>query len=520
MTQFKPARALLATFFLTHAVSAQDCILRPDLLDRGEETPALICSRGLKADYTIEGLDPSGIDIAYRQYLARCDVNADIPGLYLVLRASPTATAATLSLRNKDGTATSCNAVPVKVPARKLLSGASLQAVGGAPAVFKLVIEAKDADLRGACPGGLSFPESRGAHFALLEMLSCGERRITAHIKVSDERRDPAKIVISSVGTPDGVREGIAYVRLPPPAWAGSMPESDARYVDVRGIRTRYFVKGKGPALLLVHGGQPSSPDANAWTWTANFDGLSRSFRVYAIDRIGQGYTDNPKTDDDYAHYYERVVEHVYGFIESMGLNRVGLVGHSQGGWPVTRIALDHPERVSCLVNVDTSLVAPADPQNRAAKFYRYQAASVHPREGHTRESLRRSIAFYSVSGNNLIPEDVEQAYALSQTPKFKAAAEALTKAGVSPASPYYGRLKEKLMEELEAGKLQVPTLIVWGRDDPEGSYESGVALFSLIAATNRNAAMHTFANSGHASFVEYPERFNALVAGFCGSYD
>ena len=38
-------------------------------------------------------------------------------------------------------------------------------------------------------------------------------------------------------------------------------------YVNVNGIRTRYFDKGKGETLVLVHGGQPSAPDFNAWEW-------------------------------------------------------------------------------------------------------------------------------------------------------------------------------------------------------------------------------------------------------------
>ncbi len=31
---------------------------------------------------------------------------------------------------------------------------------------------------------------------------------------------------------------------------------TDEKFVDVDGIKTRYFEKGNGPVLFLVHGGQ------------------------------------------------------------------------------------------------------------------------------------------------------------------------------------------------------------------------------------------------------------------------
>ena len=39
------------------------------------------------------------------------------------------------------------------------------------------------------------------------------------------------------------------------PEWLDAMPLSAARYIDVNGIRTRYFDSGKGAPIVLVHGG-------------------------------------------------------------------------------------------------------------------------------------------------------------------------------------------------------------------------------------------------------------------------
>jgi 2-hydroxy-6-oxo-6-(2'-carboxyphenyl)-hexa-2,4-dienoate hydrolase len=51
-----------------------------------------------------------------------------------------------------------------------------------------------------------------------------------------------------------------------------------------------------------------------------NFDGLAELFHVFAVDKIGQGFTDNPKRDEDYT--MAAVVQHAYGFLRTLGLRK------------------------------------------------------------------------------------------------------------------------------------------------------------------------------------------------------
>ena len=112
----------------------------------------------------------------------------------------------------------------------------------------------------------------------------------------------------------------------------------------------------------------------------------------------------------------------------------------------------------------------------------------------------------------------LEKSLAIARSAKFAEAATHFTNNRMSPAHPNYRALKGALLQDLRDGKLKVPTLVVWGHEDPEGSYGSGVELFNIISATNPNSAMHVFANAGHSPFKEYPDRFNRLVVSFCGS--
>lgn len=529
------ATAMIGTVLSCAAIAAE-CTIDSNELDRGEKKSFLICGADITSDYALDGLAESGIIAVYQQYLGRCAADVKEPGLYMVLEAERQAAPASLRIQDKQTGAALCHDLTIDVPSRQLLTAATLTQIGGAAsAIHRLTITADaTVDLSRSCSDGLAFPEGKWPTLSILSeadvaalegsdklgggMPVCTESSLTVPVEVYGEQRYPAKIVIPTINVNGNEAEGIAYVKLPEPAWASSMKPEDAKYIDVDNIRTRYYEKGSGDALLLVHGGQPSAPGSNAWTWIQNFDDLSKSFHVYSLDRIAQGYTDNLESEEAYAHYYERVVEHLYGFIKALGLEKVSLIGHSQGGWPVTRIAVDHPELVTCLIDVDTSLVAPADPKGGAGKFYMYQTTSLHPKGGQTKYSLLRGAEFFSVTYNNITEAGAEKTLAIARSAKFAEAAAHYRSNRMSPAHPSYRVLKEALLQDLRDGKLKVPTLIVWGHNDPEGSYGSGVELFNIISATNPHSAMHVFANTGHSAFKEYPDRFNRLVVSFCGS--
>ncbi|MCZ6452418.1 MAG: alpha/beta hydrolase, partial [Deltaproteobacteria bacterium] len=154
------------------------------------------------------------------------------------------------------------------------------------------------------------------------------------------------------------------------------------KFTDVDGIKTRYFDEGAGEEMVLFHGGnfgQQDNVDC-AENWDLNWDSFAESFHVYAIDKIGQGFTDNPKGDD---YTIQAVVRHAFGFINAMGLKKVHLVGHSRGGYLVTRLTLEHPELVSTVVIVDSSTTAPG------VNKYRANLLGNAPRPLLTKESIK-----------------------------------------------------------------------------------------------------------------------------------
>ena len=65
-----------------------------------------------------------------------------------------------------------------------------------------------------------------------------------------------------------------------------------------------------------------------------------------------------------------------------------------------------------------------------------------------------------------------------------------------------------------------MPSLVIWGFNDPSAPYEGGLALFEAInSGATRESRMYVFNKAGHPSFVEYPEEFNSVIKNFCGRY-
>ena len=90
----------------------------------------------------------------------------------------------------------------------------------------------------------------------------------------------------------------------------------DPRFVDVDGIRTRYFSAGDGEPVVLVHGGH-FGLRSSAEDWELNVERLARNHRVITYDKLGMGFTDNPADPDDYT--IEAQANHLAGLLEESG---------------------------------------------------------------------------------------------------------------------------------------------------------------------------------------------------------
>lgn len=315
------------------------------------------------------------------------------------------------------------------------------------------------------------------------------------------------------------------------PYWANSMPNEAAKWVDVDGYRTRYFEAGTGPALILVHGGQTAGFNNTGQNWFRNFPGLARDFRVFSLDRLGQGETDNLKRDEYYPDYYTHDAKHLERFIEVLGLEDVTLVGHSQGAYPVTRVAVDRPDLVSCLVPIGPVIVPDdGDLMMKSLRFVQYVAGPVHPSTGPTLYSGRRAQLLRYPTGNNVRLEYAWGQVNRSVSPKIQEAIRGMSSIPamsgnpshptlrLNPAHPIFAALREQLHDDIRAGKLKVPTLLLTGEEDLQVQADLSRMLFKILVDSGVEAEFKSFPEAGHSPHGEFVDEFNETVTRFCQS--
>lgn len=289
-------------------------------------------------------------------------------------------------------------------------------------------------------------------------------------------------------------------------------------FVVVDGIRTRYYEFGNHGhsdsenAVVLIHGGQFGAL-VSADSWSLNFEGLSRSFRVYAFDKLGMGYTDNPKSDDEYT--FDALVAHARSFLSKVGIKRCHIVGHSRGALLATWIAHASPDIVKSLVIVDSNSTAREDPEFPSHAFYE-RLAEKTSRGPVTREIARMEADAQSYSTSHVTEDFVEGLYRIATLPKISEVQSKMKRLEKTVWNPSVESKRAETIRLIESEGIKAPTLVVWGANDPSAPTKLALDLYNSIRMKTENAQLHFFNHAGHYSFREHPIEFNALISGFC----
>ena len=283
----------------------------------------------------------------------------------------------------------------------------------------------------------------------------------------------------------------------------------EERWVDVGGVRTRYFDQGSGEPIVFIHGGQMGAGDgaSSAKTWALNAPVLARSHNCIAFDKLGQGFTDNPTSDDDYT--MDAIVRHAIGFLDVLGKGPAHLVGHSRGGYIVTRAAMERPDLVRSVVCVSSGTLSPGPTRTHL----------VHkdpPQPQLTRESIRWYCERYSYNPKIVTEDWLDGSLAIAATKRNQAAVAKMS--GGLMRTLFAPKLAAQKAEThrwlLERG-MPCPTLVAWGYDDPAADIEHGLALVEMFMRKQRRTEVRLFNRCGHFVMREHPAAFNRMVASF-----
>lgn len=273
------------------------------------------------------------------------------------------------------------------------------------------------------------------------------------------------------------------------------VPQVRSLFETVYGVRTHYVTAGEGEPLILIHGGGPGASGATAWAQT--IPALAKHFKVYAIDLIGNGDTDIPLVEFS----LQTLVEHVAGFIDTLKLPKVRIMGNSQGAYVAAKYTLDNPGRVKSLAIISTGNLA------SACGFESKGKAVSLPRFDGSRETLEAFLRLIVNDPARLPEELIDARFAIASRPGHKEMFQSigryrkLTQEDPSIRQAWF--VRERMMA------LTIPYCIIWGEKDRTAPLDpQGLAMKELLP----HVPFHVVKDAGHQVHNDKPDDCNKLL--------
>ena len=266
------------------------------------------------------------------------------------------------------------------------------------------------------------------------------------------------------------------------------------RYVKVGPVNTRYWLVGNsGNSVILLHGG-----GGYIELWKHNILELAKHHCVYAFDMVGAGRTD--KADADYT--FDFMAQFTRDFMKALNISKASFIGTSAGGGVALTLTLNFPELVDRLI-----LVGSVGLGKEISFLLRITTVpGLGKLFGSPSKSGLAMLCKQAVYDSNLVTDEVvEEFYQMAILP---GAAATTLNVGRSNLN-IWGQFHQPITERLAA--ITVPTLIIWGRQDPMVPVTHAQSAAKMIP----NAQLAIIEECGHWSPIEHPQKFNQLVSEF-----
>lgn len=253
--------------------------------------------------------------------------------------------------------------------------------------------------------------------------------------------------------------------------------------IKVDQINVFYEVQGEGETIVFIHGLGSSSQD---WVYQTEF--FSDHYRVIAYDVRGHGQSDKPTGPYSVPMFSADLAN----LLKNIGEDIVHIVGLSMGGWIAFQFAVDFPEMVKSLTIVNSW--ADMRPKNFKDRWNLFKRNVIF------RLFSMRKIGEILAEGLFIKPEQAElrnkfiESWSKNHKPSYMAAMASAKRWSVS----------DKLRE------IIFPTLVIAADEDYTPVEDKQKYVDEMP-----NAKLCVIDDSRHATPVEKPDEFNAVLYSF-----
>jgi pimeloyl-ACP methyl ester carboxylesterase len=284
-------------------------------------------------------------------------------------------------------------------------------------------------------------------------------------------------------------------------------------HVTVNGVRLFFDVEGpklvpdgavmrEKPTLLLLHGG----PGFDHSIYRPAYSALSDVAQIVYLDHRGNGRSeDGPREAWNLAQWGDDV----RAFCDALGIADPIVLGASFGGMVAMSYATRHPGHPAKLVLISTEAIGGSYPERRVTLFERFGGAEVG--------ALARRRFLEARGHPDQASLDAWRRLAMPLYTRVPRDGDAVRRAVIRPevlqwfTRPDGESHRFNVLADL--GRIQCPTLVLGGEDDPIHPIESQADIAAALPA--HLVQFERFANCRHAVVPDAAERAMAVIRDF-----
>jgi pimeloyl-ACP methyl ester carboxylesterase len=277
---------------------------------------------------------------------------------------------------------------------------------------------------------------------------------------------------------------------------------ADSHFVDLPGnYHVHYRDEGDPalPLLVLLHGFGDSFTAWEGWVRE-----LKSQFHVISVDFPGHGLTRAPQGSQLNA---EALADFVDAFATSLKLPTFAVAGNSMGGGAAWQLAVRHPRRVDALILVDAAGFPNDKPPGEvplAFKILRYRIGRTLLSKIDNRPLIDEGLKTDVYDKSLITPFVVDRWAEFQRAPGHRPILMGINME--SRGAPTADLL----------ATIKVPTLILWGENDPLIEPNAAKKFAAAIPA----AEVIMYPRVGHLPQLEIPQRSASDAAAFLKAHE